>query len=143
MRTFLLFPLLGLFVLLGCDSGDGGSGVPADQLGVGAQCTSSDQCLQPDPPCDAAVTGCFVQACLTQFKGGYCGIAECTSNAMCPEGSACVAHDDGHNYCFRLCDTKSDCNVNRDAANESNCSSSITFVEAATTGKACVPPSGT
>ena len=54
---------------------------------------------------------------------------------------ACVAHDDGKNYCFRLCSTKEECNANRDAANEANCSSSITFVEGKTSSKACVPPS--
>lgn len=121
--------------------GDDAPNDTVDRLGVGAQCTSSDQCLQPDPPCDAAVSGCFNQVCLTAFKGGYCGIAQCTSNAMCPEGSACVAHEDGNNYCFRQCDTKDDCNANRDPDNEANCSSSVTYVEASTTGKACVPSS--
>lgn len=125
------------FTLAGCNSD---APVTADQFGVGAMCSASSECRQPDPPCDGGA-GCFNQQCLTQFAGGYCGIQGCASNADCPAASACVAHTDGNNYCFRTCATKSDCNVNRDAANEANCSSSITFVDVATSGKACVPPS--
>ena len=69
------------------------------------------------------------------------GVQDCTDDAGCPQGSACVAHDDGVNYCFRVCANKSECNYNRAADNESNCSSNITFVEGGG-GKACVPPSG-
>lgn len=128
--------LLLLTLLLGCGDDDP---TDADRVGVGAMCAVMDDCLQPDPPCDAG-PGCFPQQCLTQFAGGYCGIEACTSNAECPDGSACVAHDDGHNYCFRRCTDKAECNVNRDADHESNCSSNVTFVEP-TSGKACVPPS--
>jgi hypothetical protein len=104
----------------------------SDQLGVGAQCASTEDCKNDDAP---------ELTCLTNFKGGYCGIASCTKDADCPDASACVAHDDGKNYCFRLCSAKADCNANRDASSESNCSSSITFVEGKTSSKACVPPS--
>ena len=82
----------------------------ADDLGVGAQCASNDQCSS-DPK---------QQTCLA-FKGGYCGISGCTHDSDCPESSACIAHTDGTNYCFRTCADKPDCNANRDAENESNC----------------------
>jgi hypothetical protein len=83
------------------------------------------------------------QRCLTQFKGGYCGLQNCTSHAACPEGSACVVHEDGDRYCFRSCIDKAECNVNRTPDNESNCSSSVTYVDGdKSLGKACVPPSG-
>lgn len=130
--------LLALTLVLGCADDDGGNA--ADRAGVGAICRTMDDCLQPEPPCDGG-PGCFVQQCLTQFTGGYCGIQNCTDNADCPDGSACVAHDDGQQYCFRLCNDKSECNRNRDPASESNCSSSVDFVDATTEGKACVPPS--
>ena len=113
-----------------CLAACGGS--EADELGVGAQCTSNDECLQDDA---------FSQECLTQFKGGYCGLTGCASDLDCPEDSACVTHEDNVNYCFRICIDKIDCNVNRDLENESNCSSSTTFVEGAMGRKACIPPS--
>lgn len=102
----------------------------ADSLGVGAQCTKTDDC---DTKLD--------EACLTQFKGGYCGLEGCMHDTDCPADSACVTHTDAHNYCFRTCSTKDDCNANRDPDNEANCSSSVTFVEAQMNRKACVPPS--
>ncbi len=103
-------------------------GTEADELGVASQCGSNDDCHED-------------QACLTQFKGGYCGIADCMVDDDCPEGSACVAHSDGVNYCFRICGDKSECNRNRDADNEANCSANVTFTDGGG-GKACVPPSG-
>jgi hypothetical protein len=109
----------------GC--GDDDDGIAADRLGVGAQCTQSEQCTEG-------------QTCLP-FKGGYCGLADCTANAGCPSGSLCVTHDDGKNYCFRSCVEKSECNRNRSAEVEANCVSSVDFAEAATQAKACVPPS--
>ena len=123
--------VLGLAALMaatttGC--GDDG-GTEADRRGVGAQCAVPGDCMEMD------------QACLTQFKGGYCGVLDCVNNDDCPEASVCVAHDDGHNYCFRTCVDKVECNRHRDIDNEANCSASITFVEAAQDGKACVPPS--
>ena len=104
-------------------------GSDADELGVGAECTSSDECSEDD------------QICLLQFAGGYCGVADCVDDLGCPEDAACIAHDDGHNYCFRTCLDKVECNENRSVDNESNCSSSVTFVEGADGRKACVPPS--
>lgn len=108
--------------------GDDDEGPEADRIGVGAQCSGDDDCIEE-------------ASCLTQFKGGYCGLRDCQSNADCPDASACVQHDDGNNYCFRVCVDKAECNRNRSADNESNCSSSVTFVDADFSGKACVPPS--
>jgi hypothetical protein len=104
----------------------GSDGTEADRKGVGAQCASANQCGDN-------------QECLP-FRGGYCGLRGCTADAMCPAGSACVQHTDGSNYCFRICVDKVDCNRNRSVDNEANCSSNVTFVEAASTRKACVPP---
>lgn len=109
-----------------------GNGTEADELGVGAQCTSTDEC-NPD----------LAATCLTQFKGGYCGLTGCASDADCPEASACVRHGDGVNYCFRVCADKPECNANRDVDNEANCSGSADFVDGAMGRKACIPPSGT
>lgn len=111
-------------------AGCGDDGNEADRRGVGATCTTAEDCFEMD------------QSCLEQFKGGYCGVEGCNSSEDCPAGSACVAHTDGSNYCFRLCVDKPECNRHRDEANESNCSSSVDYVDAETTGKACVPPSG-
>ena len=106
-------------------------GSEADRLGIGAQCASDGDCDVTDN-----------QSCLLQFKGGYCGLEACTADADCPADSACIAHTDGNNYCFRICIDKVDCNANRDLENEANCSSSVDFVDGANGRKACVPPSG-
>ncbi len=127
-----LFKGLSCLVLVvfavGCGGSDNGS--EADRLGVGASCAANDDCTEEG------------QSCLTQFKGGYCGVQGCEDDAGCPAGSACVTHDDGQNYCFLVCGNKDDCNTNREAADEANCSSSITFIDYAKGRKACVPPSG-
>lgn len=116
---------LGLLLSFNCsDDSD------ADALGVGAECTS-------DTECDLETE----QSCLLAFKGGYCGIAACLGDADCPEDSACVAHDDGTNYCFRTCSDKAQCNANRSVDLESNCSGNIDFVDNLDNLKACVPPS--
>ena len=122
----LIFGFSMLFAFSACDDDKGNK---ANDLGVGAQCTETAQCDE------------LTQECLLDFKGGYCGVKDCTADLDCPEGSRCVAHDDGFNYCFLTCIDKADCNVNRDLDNEANCSSSITFVEEPQDGKACVPPS--
>ncbi len=120
--------LLGaIAVLLPLGLGCGGS--DADYLGVGAECDTTEDCSEED------------QSCLTQFKGGYCGIVDCEHDVDCPEDSACIAHTDGTNYCFRTCVDKPDCNANRSEDNWSNCSSSVTFVDGDEGRKACVPPS--
>jgi len=120
-------------LVLGC--GDGST--EADRIGVGAQCTASGECESPDEA--------FELECLTQFKGGYCGLEGCDGDDKCPEGSACVTHDDGVNYCFRVCVNKyPDCNFNRDPENEANCNGSgtVDFVDDPKERKVCVPPSG-
>lgn len=115
--------------MLGCDDDD------AVSLGLGAACSANEQCNQEiEPPLQ----------CVLDFKGGYCGLAGCTLDSHCPPGSACVAHTNGTNYCFRTCVDKPECNVNRGVDNEASCNSSVTWV--VSTGKngirACVPPSG-
>lgn len=118
-----------LMALLCAACGD--DGTEADRLGVGAQCVDVD--LDCDEDTD--------QICLTEFKGGYCGIRDCADDLDCPEGSACIAHDSGTNYCFRVCLDKSECNRHRDVDSEANCSSNVVFTDGADGRKACVPPS--
>jgi hypothetical protein len=119
-----------LATLGACGDDDDGRGTEADYYGVGASCQNDDQCRDEG------------QVCLP-FKDGYCGIEGCTADEDCPQGSACVIYDDGNNYCFLLCRDKPDCNLNRPLDGESNCVSSITYVEGdAGHGKACEPPSG-
>lgn len=128
-RWCFVFAAIGA-AAAGCDD-DNDEGSAAIRLGVGAMCTTTEECSTEGA------------TCLTQFKGGYCGLADCSGDADCPQGSACVTHDDGENYCFLVCVNKVDCNVHRDVDNESNCVSSVTFVDNTTASKACVPPSGT
>ncbi len=113
--------------------GCGDDATEADRIGIGAQCTDAAECESADQD--------VTLECLTQFTGGYCGLEGCTTDTDCPEGSACVTHDDGTNYCFRLCSDKPDCNRNRSEANWSNCSSNVEFVDGKQDRKACVPPS--
>ena len=112
--------------------GFGSCGSPAEQAGIGRECAADDDCNEGDRDDNQ---------CLA-FKGGYCGLEDCANDEDCPDGSACVTHDDGENYCFLLCRDKPECNGGRSAENESNCSSSVTFIDAQEDGvKACVPPS--
>lgn len=119
---------LGVWVLLAL--GGCGGGTEAQRRGVGAECTKDSDCVE---------TG---QRCLTNFKGGYCGISSCTSDMGCPTGSACVTHDDGTNYCFLICTDKPQCNRSRSLANEANCVASAVLVDVPKDRKVCVPPSG-
>jgi len=109
-----------------CASDETGS--EAQKRGVGAACNADLPCTEPG------------QTCL-EFKGGYCGVADCKNDAGCPQGSACVAHDDGKNYCFLVCGDKAECNLTRPPEDAANCSSSVSFVEDTNARKACVPPS--
>lgn len=118
------------FTCAGCGA-DSRGGSEADQGGVGATCQSDTDC-----PTEGA-------RCLLEFSGGYCGLSGCRTRRDCPEGSACVSHDDGTTYCFLLCQEKVDCNTWRTPDTESNCVASVTFVDGTTASKACVPPSGT
>jgi hypothetical protein len=119
--------VFAIWVVLVGGACSGDNGAEADKLGVGAGCSQNDDCQKE-------------QRCL-DFKGGYCGIEGCSQNKDCPEGSVCVAHDDGNAYCFRTCVEKIDCNRNRSAEFEANCSSNVDFAEAGTKTKVCVPPS--
>ena len=129
--------IVGMFILLfsiSCADHDGPE-TEADRIGVGASCATDADCPQPadeDAP---------REVCLLDFNGGYCGLENCTANADCPYGSACVAHTNGVNYCFRICLDKAECNLRREPDVQSNCSSNIVFVEPQTNVKACVPPS--
>ena len=110
----------------------GSSSNEAVRRGVGAECSASTACTE---------TG---QVCLTQFKGGYCGVSGCTHDTDCPQGSACVTDDDQVNYCFLACVDKSECNSHRSVDNESSCTSSLTFLDGTQGRKVCRPPnSGT
>ncbi len=129
-RFMYVFAAALMGIAMGC--GDSGE-TEADRAGVGAQCTDSQECESTDED--------FELVCLTQFTGGYCGLEPCAGDIDCPEGSACVTHDDGKNYCFRVCVDKPDCNRNRDEENWSNCVGSITFVDDRNDRKACEPPS--
>jgi hypothetical protein len=123
MRAGRFAAIVGLVIAAACGDDD----TAADRLGVGSECATSAERGEG-------------QSCLA-FKGGYCGLKGCIEDADCPQGSACVTHDDGNNYCFRTCLEKAECNRNRSADVESNCSSKITFVETSRSGKVCVPPS--
>ncbi|MFO0696529.1 MAG: hypothetical protein U0230_23375 [Polyangiales bacterium] len=135
MKLRLLALVVGLG-LVGCDDA-----TDADRIGVAAECASTADC----PTYTPADGGTRSLTCLTQFKGGYCGIQGCQSSYDCPNGALCVHHPDGNNYCFRACVDKSQCNANRTAGNAANCSSSFDWaVPAEDDGsKACIPPSGT
>jgi len=128
MKPRIALSILCLMVLCSYSCDD--EGTEADQRGVGSECSINEDCTEEG------------QECL-DFKGGYCGVKDCTQDEECPEGSRCVAHTDGVNYCFLVCADKPECNLNRSVENESNCSANITFVEAPQAEvKACVPPSG-
>lgn len=124
--------LVACLAVAGLSAGCGDGSTEADRVGVGAQCTASAEC-----PTEMEIQ----LECLTQFKGGYCGLEGCMGDVDCPEGSACVTHSDGENYCFRECRDKPDCNRNRSLENESNCVGSIVFVDDRNDRKACEPPS--
>jgi hypothetical protein len=120
--------LMGAVLMLACGDDDDDAGSAAQRRGVGAACTADPDCEEPG------------QRCLP-FKGGYCGVAGCQTDANCPSGSACVTHDDGSNYCFLVCREKPECNIYRPADVEASCVSSIDFTDGKGL-KACVPPSG-
>ena len=119
-------------VVVACNGS--GPGSEADDVGVGGECSNDSDCTAMD------TDGGDLQ-CLTQFAGGYCGLLGCDVNEDCPQGSSCVIHDDGDNYCFLDCTDKEDCNLNRSPDSESNCSANIEYADPETEGKACVPPS--
>jgi hypothetical protein len=114
----------------GC--GDDDSAV---ERGVGAACSEDADCTEPG------------QACLTQFKGGMCGIEDCSASSECPAGSVCVDDPDlSQTFCLLTCVEKVDCNVHRPAADEANCSSTLNQLDPPDGGgsdpKVCRPPTG-
>lgn len=104
----------------------------AVQRGIGAACASSAECTE------------MGQMCLTQFRGGMCGIADCTASSQCPAGSVCVSDPDlARNFCLLTCLDKPDCNVHRSVEVEANCSSTLNQLdppEGGTGPKVCRPP---
>ena len=54
-----------------------------------------------------------------------------------------MAHTDGENYCFRACEDKPECNENRTADNEANCSANFAWANPDDDNgeRACIPPS--
>ena len=132
--------IASLALLTGCAPEDDGP-TEADDVGVAAQCSADADCPVVEVDTGGDTDGTLTLQCLNNFKGGYCGLAGCTVDTDCPEASACIAHTDGQNYCFRLCANKPECNYNRSADNEANCSANIEFTDGGG-GKACVPPEG-
>lgn len=120
-------------------AGCGGSAGDADRVGVAAECMTTAECgtyVRGD-------AGTQQLQCLPAFRGGYCAVPNCVTSTECPEGSVCVAHTDGSNYCLRSCDNKPECNANRSVANEANCSSSFNWAVPGEDdeSKVCIPPS--
>lgn len=126
-RILIALTVVSAFFFAGCGDDGDDRGSQAMRLGVGAACDSNEDCAETAPEC-------------LSFKGGYCGLADCGDDTDCPQGSKCVTHDDGVNYCFLVCLDKSECNLHRPLTSEANCSANITFVENDNV-KACVPPS--
>jgi len=122
IRIILVGCFLGLFSMTAC-------GTAADKKGVAAECAADGDCQEQD------------QKCLTNFKGGYCGKADCKADSDCPSGALCITHTDKKNYCFRECKDKSECNANR-SANPANCSANVILASGKKGKKACVPPAG-
>lgn len=119
LMTYLVFCLFTF--ALSCSN--------ADTKGIAAECKTDADCKEQD------------QKCLTQFRGGYCGMKDCTADKNCPTNALCIKHTDNNNYCFRSCNEKVDCNANRSTANEANCSANVESVEGKKGIKSCVPPS--
>jgi hypothetical protein len=138
----------GAFSFVGCGGDDETEGpTDADDLGVAAACEVDDDCPEVEfvggGGAGGAGDGLVQLSCLTQFTDGYCAIPDCESDLDCPDGSTCVAHDDGSNYCFRECTDKAECNANREGAAEANCSANFDYADPADDEgqKACIPSS--
>lgn len=142
MKTWIQ-GILGVLALAALAAGCGDSGEnKATERGVGEACATTADCRNDDgATADAAAV--TLLECLTEFKGGYCGLKDCTKHDECPDGSKCVTADNGTNYCFLVCVEKVDCNVHRTVENEANCVGNATLVDGAKGVKVCVPPSGT
>lgn len=128
---------LFIIALMAC-----GNSNTADELGVAAECATTEDCPVIEWGADSGDEETQLE-CLTQFAGGYCGLSPCQGGGDCPEGSICVAHTDGENYCFRACEDKPECNENRTADNEANCSANFAWANPDDDNgeRACIPPS--
>lgn len=132
----LVVSLLASVLALACSADDERSEV--DRLELGASCQVDQHCAAR---AGDAADG-YDLRCFGSFADGHCGLSRC-SGEDCPDGSACISHDDGQNYCFRLCDEDSECNLHRSSdAAEARCSSSVSFLGATDRSdqSACVPP---
>lgn len=113
-----------------CRSSGGGNQnrkicVPGD-CGVGAACEVTADCAAD-------------LECVTDFGGGYCGKAGCTTNAECPTDSLCIQHTDDVGYCFRTCVDAADCTLCRGYEDTTACTDDVTYLQAGSVGTVCVP----
>lgn len=109
-----------------------GGGAANRKICVPGDCDVGEDCTE-DADCAAGLT------CVKDFNGGYCTVRDCTLNADCPADSLCV-NQGGTAFCAKTCAADSDCSFCRAYDVRGTCSSNVTFVEAGTTGSACVPP---
>jgi len=125
---FILAVVLLSFTFISC--GDDDNENESDKIGIAGECKTDEDCKTEG------------LTCLLDFKGGYCGVADCTKNEDCPESSLCVT-ENSKNFCFRSCTDKVECNENRSEDNEANCSGSFDLAsqDDTTKLKACIPPS--
>lgn len=129
-------PLLAGLLASACNADDDRS--EAERVGLGGGCQVDANCTQRAG--DAAEG--YDLTCFVDFDGGLCGIDQCDSGADCPEGSACVLHDNGQNHCFRLCSSDDECNVNRNADVPASCTTNAQFLqnEGVEGDSVCIPP---
>ena len=133
----ILFVFVAALLMASC----GGDDNEAMDRGVGEACTTTEDCKNEDLNYeDDEVDPLELLECLTEFKGGYCGLKGCKDHSECPEGSKCVIQGT-ENYCFLECVEKADCNVYREPENEANCSANAELVDGAKGIKVCIPPS--
>ena len=134
-RSSIAVLLVACSIAVAC-GGDDDSGTPTSEAarrGVGSACKADTDCTEAG------------QVCLTDFKGGMCGIADCTMTSECPTGSVCVGDPDlARNFCLLVCIDKPDCNVHRSIDEEANCTSTLNQIDAKTgmDPKVCQPPVG-
>ena len=134
-----LMYVIAAVMLLGAVAGCGGDdSTEADRIGVGAECTVDSSA---DPPSTCPVVEMDIQLdCLTQFKGGYCGLEGCTGDVTARRGRPASPMTTARTTASEFVRT-SRIATNRSVENESNCVGSITFVDDRNERKACEPPS--
>ncbi len=139
-----------VFLVCGCSypGTDGGSLDGADGIETADETTDVDvhdlDDVVPPPAigaeCSEAVACGDGLSCLVNFNGGYCGVCGCDGVSDCPSDSLCVRHDNTLTYCFRACETKAECNVERAAEGHTaaNCTVNVVFVGGGS-GRVCIP----